>query len=103
MATHTDGEPTLQEMGCLAVVAMCPGNAAALRETDIVASLEAAKPLIENDRNKSYGFTFLSSLSYPTTAQLFGTKTKYRASMCAKRFYICISTVHRSWHVHMNV
>ena len=53
MATHTDGEPTRQKMGCLAVVAMCPGNTAALRETGIVASLEAAKPLIENDRNKS--------------------------------------------------
>ena len=84
--THGRGTHAAKKKGCLAVVAMCPGNAAALRETGIVASLEAAKPLIENDRNKSYGFTFLSSLSYPTTAQLFGTKTKYRASMCAKSF-----------------
>jgi hypothetical protein len=63
MATHTEGEPTLQEMGCLAVVAMCPGNATALKEAGIEVSLEAAKPLIENDRNKTYPDKAMAALA----------------------------------------
>ena len=63
MATHTEGEPTLQEMGCLAVVAMCPGNAAALKEAGVEVSLEAAKPLIENDRNKTYPDKAMAALA----------------------------------------
>ena len=64
MAAHTEGKSTLlQEMGCLAVVAMCPGNAAALREAGVEVSLEAAKPLIENDRSKSYPDQAMAALA----------------------------------------
>ena len=64
MAAHMEGKSTLlQEMGCLAVVAMCPGNAAALKEAGVEVSLEAAKPLIENDRSKSYPDQAMAALA----------------------------------------
>mmetsp|Transcript_4605 Transcript_4605/g.5817 ORF Transcript_4605/g.5817 Transcript_4605/m.5817 type:complete len:199 (-) Transcript_4605:1518-2114(-) len=57
MNYHTDGEATLQEQACLAVESLSKGNAKnakLLVDAGIKTSLEQAKGLITNDRNKTY-------------------------------------------------
>jgi hypothetical protein len=57
MGEHTEGEPTLQEMGCLAVEALaagCPANVVLIDAAGIRATLGAARECITNDRNKTY-------------------------------------------------
>lgn len=60
-----DGEPTLQEQGCLAVEALalgCSDNIPLLKDVGIAEALERAKGLIENDRNKTYPDRALAAL-----------------------------------------